>query len=586
MRSIYSFTVLVFLLGPAQTRADELQLQFSGAVQSDLRFRTDDKSVGDFYKRLEWKPGVARNENRLELGLEAALGKVKGVADLRFVWLGMPEQVAEIGQLADRNVVDPYYLEVRSAYLEASDLILPGLDLRAGYQLVLWGVGDQFNPTNNLNANDVEDILLFGDQRSNFMLKLDYNFLEQWSVSGVLVPVFQQAQLPRSAPLGTALIERTPFSEEQLRWRVAFENAVSATFGYPVVVDQVEARLPERNFENMPFAFRLAGNLLGQDIAVSYYRGRHDFPLPLANHASQQAFAEELCDPADANRCIKGVMSTQVALEYPRMQVLGFNLAGEIPLDWISEEILGIGYRLELGVYLPEKREFTVTQDRVLIGPVEVPAGEYNYMLGGKRPTIVDDTPFLKWVLGFDYSFGPHWMINLMWVHGMADEFGAGDFLHPGYVVRDSWVVSDDPMGCLLEHFSLTDPDWQAKAAVACGRESTHEILRPRLGDYAVAGVDFKFADDRALLRLFAIWDVSGYYETYYDEQAGQRVKKYLNLFDEGFSMILFPEFKFNFKNGLELGAGALLQLGNRYTKFGDPAAGGSLVWTRARFSF
>ncbi len=579
-------TLLVAGLFSPDTWAGELRLDFSGAVQSDLRFRLDDKSVGDFYHRLEWAPGIARNENRVEIKIDASLEKVKGVADLRFVWLGRPERVATIGQLSDRNAIDPYYLEVRAAYIDASDILFTGFDLRVGYQLVLWGVGDQFNPTNNLNANDLEDILLFGDQRANFMVKADYNFLDMWSLAGVLVPVFQPAELPASAELGTALIERTPFMQESLRWRVAFENALSRQQGYPAVVDAVRAEMPERNFENMPFAFRLAGNLLGQDIALSYYRGRHDFPLPAQNHAEQLHFEQEQCNPADAADCIDGLMATTVSLEYPRMEVVGLNLTGEIPLDWLSEEILGIGYRLEVGVYFPEAREFTITQDEVTIAGITVPAGEYKYLLGGSRPTIIDDTPFAKWVLGFDYSFGVHWMINLMWVHGLADEFGAGDFLHSGYAVRGGSVESDDPLACLLTHLDLTDPDWQAKGALACGRESVREVQRARIGDYAVLGVDFKFADDQALLRLFAIWDVTGYYESYYDEQSGQRVRRYLDLFGDGFSMILFPEFKFNFKNGLELGVGALLQLGSRNTKFGDPAAGGSLVWTRARFSF
>jgi hypothetical protein len=48
----------------------------------------------------------------------------------------------------------------------------------------------------------------------------------------------------------------------------------------------------------------------------------------------------------------------------------------------------------------------------------------------------------------------------------------------------------------------------------------------------------------------------------------------------------VLPEFNYNFGNGFELALGALLQLGADHTKFGDPAAGGSLVFTRARFSF
>ncbi|HUU01093.1 MAG TPA: hypothetical protein VM425_06635 [Myxococcota bacterium] len=590
---------LALLSWPApEAGADELEYKFGGMIQSDLRFRPDDKSVGSYYKRLEWQPGVARNENIVKLKLDAGYGDVSAKVDIDFVWLGHPEQIIEVGELADRARIDPYYLQTHAAYIQASDLFIEGLDLRIGQQLVLWGVGDQFNPTNNLNSNDVEDVLMFGEQIANFMLRLDYS-VEQWSISGVLVPVFKPAQLPHSAGLGLALVDRTPFAEQSLRLRSDFENAMSQTFKYPTVVSQVNTHMPERNFENMPFAVRLSGNLFGQDVALSFYQGRHDFPLPVKNHVGQTFFDEAMCDPAvdpsdpafdpDKN-CIDGILETNVELVYPKMKVIGFNMAGEIPLDWISNSLLGLGYRFELGVYFPEKVDYTITKDDIdLFGDPNLiqPGGEYDYRLGGRRPLIVDDTPFAKWVVGLDYTFGSHVMLNLMWVHGMSDEFGAGDFLNPGYIVRQSQATTDDPLTCFFENFDFSDPENSAvTAASVCGQRHVKEILHPRIGDYAVLGVDFKFADDRALLRLFAIWDVSGYYESYYDEAAGKRVRKYLSLFDGGFSMILFPEFNYNFKNGFELGCGALLQLGNRYTKFGDPAAGGSLIWTRARYSF
>ena len=37
------------------------------------------------------------------------------------------------------------------------DAGVSGLDLKVGHQVVQWGVGDQFNPTNTLNAENLED---------------------------------------------------------------------------------------------------------------------------------------------------------------------------------------------------------------------------------------------------------------------------------------------------------------------------------------------------------------------------------------------------------------------------------------------
>jgi hypothetical protein len=48
---------------------------------------------------------------------------------------------------------------------------------------------------------------------------------------------------------------------------------------------------------------------------------------------------------------------------------------------------------------------------------------------------------------------------------------------------------------------------------------------------------------------------------------------------------VVYPEVSYNFGNGLELSSGALLQFGKTYTKFGDPTAGGSVAFARARFS-
>jgi hypothetical protein len=64
-------------------------------------------------------------------------------------------------------------------------------------------------------------------------------------------------------------------------------------------------------------------------------------------------------------------------------------------------------------------------------------------------------------------------------------------------------------------------------------------------------------------------------------------IKRHSSFYTQkGFSAVVYPEIGYNFSNGLEVGLGFLLQLGEEYTKFGDPAAGGSLAWARARFSF
>ena len=159
-------------------------------------------------------------------------------------------------------------------------------------------------------------------------------------------------------------------------------------------------------------------------------------------------------------------------------------------------------------------------------------------------------------------------------MHGFVDEFGAGDFIKKGWQVAQGGITSQpaDTLVCL---------------ASSNGTSCAREILRPRLGDYLVLGVDVKLREERVLLRLFTIWPLNGVVDDHYDEAAGKRVRTTRSMFSaEGFSAVIFPEFNYNFRNGLELGLGALLMLGKDHTKFGDPATGGNLIFGRAKYSF
>ncbi len=119
------------------------------------------------------------------------------------------------------------------------------------------------------------------------------------------------------------------------------------------------------------------------------------------------------------------------------------------------------------------------------------------------------------------------------------------------------------------------------------GTECATEMLKPRIGDYLVWGMDFRFLSQAALVRIFTIFDLSGIWEESWDADAGERVRVYHSMFTpEGFGAVIYPEVQYNFGGGFELHAGALLQLGPTTSKFGDPAAGGSMIWTRARYSF
>jgi hypothetical protein len=567
------------LLAPASAAA--LDATIGGVLQTDIRYRPTAVTVGDWYARTTLPAGFSRNQNLLKLrGNVRGVGKARLVFDTDLVYMGFSDEITDFSALTRREVVDPFRFETHNLYMEAWDVGLKGLDIRVGQQKIQWGAGDQFNPTNNLNADDVEDPLLFGDQLGNIMARVDYTPVIGWSLTGVVVPVFKPALLPESAVLGLAATDQVPVIDDDLRWTLLGDQAQALQVaGYPTVAQSVVPQLPDTNLKNMQWSVRLAGTLGMQDLALSYYDGISDIPQGVGNHTTLNA--GEQCNPRDAEDCINGILETQVMLAYPKMKVWGFNASGEMnPLGWIADGIRPIGYRLEAAWIHPEETRLSLTNDELDFGFFQQPAGEYDYGLpGGQRPLVVTDDPFFKWTAGLDYSFGRHVYANVQWVHGFPDEFGAGDWVTPGSRVTRGATVTDDTAllaGCapLVDTGAETTPE-------RCATEGR----RPRLGDYAVIGLDLMFGG--TLLRTFAIFDLTPIYVTSWDADREVRVEQELAWSDpKTRSLVLYPELSHNFGNGFELAGGAVVFMGGKYTKFGDPAVGGTQVFSRARYSF
>jgi hypothetical protein len=98
-----------------------------------------------------------------------------------------------------------------------------------------------------LNADDLEDPLKFGKQLPNTMVRADYVMGPTWTMSGVWVPIFRPALLPRTAGMGIAAVDRLPMVEEDLRWRIHAEQAVARDWevlGYPTVVAEADPVMP------------------------------------------------------------------------------------------------------------------------------------------------------------------------------------------------------------------------------------------------------------------------------------------------------------------------------------------------------
>ncbi len=566
----------LLLLSAGAALADEPTLDFGGAVSTDIRYRLSPITTGPWYQTFELPEGFVRSESRATFKLKARSGKAGLVTDFDLIYVGLP-QPETVGDLALHEELDPFRIDARTMALQVRDLGLAGLDLKLGQQLVQWGTGDQFNPTNNLNADNLEDPLRFGEQLGNMMVRLDYNPLGWFTLTGVVVPVFKPALLPATGELSLAAIDRVPVDEDELRWRLLSEQNFARDSGAvlnPTIVSGTTVDLPDLTLGEMQEAVQFATSVGGQDVALSYYRGRSDFPVAAANHTVQEIYAEPHCNPDDSEDCINGMLHTNVTLAYPKMQVLGLNAAGQLnAFGWINPRVKPLGYRLEFAYIRPEETTIKLTNEAIDFGLIKTEAGEYEYELGeGERPVVSPGDDFMKWVVGVDYTITKYFYTNIQWVHGMPDEFGAGDWITAGEVVRAASTPVEDPalLACAFDRDGST-----------CATET----LRPRIGDYLVAGFDVKLGS--TLMRVFGIVDLTGVAVESYDADKGERVRKeYGWTTPEGRSIVLYPELSHNFLNGFELSAGALFLVGEPYTKFGDPASGGNLAFTRAKYSF
>ena len=326
-----------------------MDIKFGGQIASDIRFRLGGEEVPPpsptatvpypSQQRL-LKYGFSRNENLIKAQLTLSIcDRVKAVADVDFYWYGYSD-VNDIDAATLHERVDPYRLEANAAYVDIYK-ILPHLDLRIGRQVVVWGTGDKFNPTNNLNTLDLSDPLLFGKAIANNMIRADWNPWGDLIVTAVWVPIFRPAQLPRTAPLAVTTPNRpAPVQEEFIRSSLgAFAQAM------PPTQINVSRCSPIRRSRTRRSACASAGRFGGLDMSVSYYHGRWGIPTP-----------------AWAVQKPNGIVDAIVM--WPRMDVLGADIAGSI------EKLKGLGYWIEAGLYLPAEDHLRHLQRRASAGTI------------------------------------------------------------------------------------------------------------------------------------------------------------------------------------------------------------------------
>ena len=547
MRRLILSCALLLALG--QTARADVDLKFSGWISSDIRFRVlgEERPLPNPVP-AQWsllKNGFSRNENRIRAALNLKVGtKVRAVADAELQLYGFSD-IRDIDSTTLRDRVDPYYLEVHAAFIDINSLfgdVIPRFDLRIGRQTVPWGAADKFNPISNINTLDLSDPLQFGRMLANNMIRADWNPIGDLTFTAVLIPIFRPAQLPRTAP--SALLDPlrpAPLQNQGVRAALDQERGL-----YVPIVDpntgelipsgrsltiQADVLAPEITAANMQFAFRTGAKIAGQDVGLSYYHGRFGVPTPAWSVVTGSV---------DKN-------VVQTTLVYPKTDVIGVEMAGSI------QRLGGLGYWIEAGVNIPAEIRMGIYDAitspgnlRPLEYQLDPSTGKYLRVTFNPsdlppRPVVVEGTPFVKATIGADYTIAGRAYINVQYVHGFIDEFGAGRAARPR---RNSIDIREDPR------------------------------IESRLGDYIVAGVDVKTLHDRLLLRLFGVLKVPS-------------VDLETRLWDDyAPTGVLFPQIIWTVADATELMLGGFVLLGDRSTKFGDPAAGASEIFVKARVSF
>ncbi|MGH1343416.1 MAG: hypothetical protein ACRBN8_17790 [Nannocystales bacterium] len=443
----------------------------------------------------------SRNENRLEFTLRYSPNEhIQLVGNVEPVFLGVA-QAQYLDDLATRQLLTPFHVESDAAYVAVFDL-LPKLDLKIGRQIVQWGTADRFNPTNNINPDDLEDRPLFTEPIANQMVVVDFAPLDDklW-FEAVYVPLFYPALLPPSAAAGLEDPQSpVPFARES---DVAKIEELQATLDItpslvPTVVGRV--RMPKRRFSDGQSAIKLGTSLGGVDASISYYNGRHDIPTPLRVDSETKDPPE---GPISDEECC---YRSDVVLNYPRMQVLGLDFATQLPF-------LG-----DMGVWGEGAMFFPTAQELYIEFPIPVdvtPDDDVLNPVDQLRGPAIDSRPYIKATAGFDYTFGKHVYVQAQYLRGFIDEFGA-------------------------DH----------------------------IGNYVVGGTELVFFGRHLLFRAFGVVDFPTGPE------------------DNG-SYVIYPELVVVPPWGsITFDIGSFFLIGEDDTKFGQPAAGSSIVFTKVTGAF
>jgi len=391
--------LLAAVLAGAVASADN-QVNFSGSVTTDLRFS------------IEGEPSqFTYNENILSMAIRPRIGdQVSMVGSFNLVNTQFGDQI-DINDQQNRAYTDPVRLEVDEAYINVQGLGWTGTDLKVGKQRIQWGTGDQFNPTDNLNPDDLHDPLQFGKKVPSLAIKTDI-YAGPITLTGVFEPLFMPVTLPVTDVHG---IFAAQFSKMATGFNIDTGNPSTNRIFDALMADSiakaslgdvgVRSIYPQRTLSNTMGAFKIAGSVSGVDMSASYAYVFDDFGVPKTVYMN-------IDNPLNISK-----VDVSVDQAFYRMHVIGADMAANVPFLW------DLGFWAEAAYFIPEPFKTQYVLDAGDFNPILEQMVRHSVTNG---LVIGQDEPlnqgYVKAVAGVDYTFPGSWYVNAQYVRGLPND--------------------------------------------------------------------------------------------------------------------------------------------------------------------
>jgi hypothetical protein len=379
-------------------------LSWGGYIQTDDRMKFKNSS-------LYWQ------EYRLDLKAEFnPSDRAKFYADIWVRTFKFP-RIVNTGDLSSVDNIVPINLQLREAYFDVYGLFTKNIDMRVGRQRIAWGTADKFNPTDNLNPYDLEDVWDFGRHLGSNSIKLTY-YAGSWTFTGVGIPWFTPSVFPGS-DWAAAFTPDFQLPEKVYTKFMGIDVPIYLKQGE--IVDSVI--MPQADIKHYPsFGFKVKKSIKNWDVSASYVYTRDVLPVITRTNTFIQVDTI-IFNPGDLHA--EATANINAYLEYPHFNIVGLDFAGSIG---------EVGVWGEGALFLPEE---TYMQRHVR-----------NSMIPGDSimpdSLVISKDPYVKFILGLDYHFKHGIYLNFQYLHGFVNE--RSDDLNDYYLLAVEWKLLNEKL--------------------------------------------------------------------------------------------------------------------------------------------